>query len=164
MDFSVLWVEQNHQIRECHACNRVIAKSFNTGCHKSAFRVHSECFHYLYEVADCNMFCCFIQESVELPLTHPEYYEEMGIKPPKGVILYGPPGTGKCFYSMFYLQQIGNLQNLRRNLTVLGFWHPSDLQTSSLTYRGVTGTFLLYKKHFTRRQSLSARKLKICSY
>lgn len=37
-----------------------------------------------------------LQESVELPLTHPEYYEEMGIKPPKGVILYGPPGTGKC--------------------------------------------------------------------
>ncbi|KAK2104598.1 26S proteasome regulatory subunit 4 [Saguinus oedipus] len=34
-----------------------------------------------------------IKESVELPLTHPEYYEEMGIKPPKGVILYGPPGT-----------------------------------------------------------------------
>ncbi len=32
---------------------------------------------------------------MELPLTHPEYYEEMGIKPPKGVILYGEPGTGK---------------------------------------------------------------------
>ena len=31
---------------------------------------------------------------MELPLTHPEYYEEMGIKPPKGVILYGAPGTG----------------------------------------------------------------------
>lgn len=25
-----------------------------------------------------------IKESVELPLTHPELYEEMGIKPPKG--------------------------------------------------------------------------------
>merc|ERR1711962_505073 len=36
-----------------------------------------------------------INESVELPLTHPELYEEMGIKPPKGVILYGSPGTGK---------------------------------------------------------------------
>jgi len=36
-----------------------------------------------------------IKESVELPLTHPELYEEIGIKPPKGVILYGPPGTGK---------------------------------------------------------------------
>ena len=35
-----------------------------------------------------------LQESVELPLTHPELYEEMGIRPPKGVILYGPPGTG----------------------------------------------------------------------
>jgi 26S proteasome regulatory subunit T2 len=30
-----------------------------------------------------------------LPLTHPELYEEIGIKPPKGVILYGSPGTGK---------------------------------------------------------------------
>lgn len=36
-----------------------------------------------------------IKEAVELPLTHPEIYEDMGIKPPKGVILYGPPGTGK---------------------------------------------------------------------
>merc|ERR1711972_85700 len=36
-----------------------------------------------------------IKEAVELPLTHPELYEDIGIKPPKGVILYGPPGTGK---------------------------------------------------------------------
>merc|ERR1712057_65414 len=36
-----------------------------------------------------------IKEAVELPLTHPEMYEDIGIKPPKGVILYGVPGTGK---------------------------------------------------------------------
>lgn len=36
-----------------------------------------------------------IKESVELPLLFPELYEDIGIKPPKGVILYGPPGTGK---------------------------------------------------------------------
>lgn len=36
-----------------------------------------------------------IKEAVELPLTHPELYEDIGIKPPKGVILYGEPGTGK---------------------------------------------------------------------
>jgi len=36
-----------------------------------------------------------IKEAVELPLTNPELYEEVGIRPPKGVILYGPPGTGK---------------------------------------------------------------------
>lgn len=36
-----------------------------------------------------------IKEAVELPLTHQELYDEMGISPPKGVIFYGPPGTGK---------------------------------------------------------------------
>jgi 26S proteasome regulatory subunit T2 len=36
-----------------------------------------------------------IKEAVEMPLTHPELYEELGIKPPKGVVLYGEPGTGK---------------------------------------------------------------------
>lgn len=28
-------------------------------------------------------------------MTHPELYSEIGIRPPKGVILYGEPGTGK---------------------------------------------------------------------
>merc|ERR1719276_677627 len=36
-----------------------------------------------------------IKEAVELPLTHPELYEDVGIKPPKDVMLYGVPGTGK---------------------------------------------------------------------
>ena len=37
-----------------------------------------------------------IKEAVELPLTHPELYEEIGIRPPKGVVLYGEPGTLIC--------------------------------------------------------------------
>lgn len=36
-----------------------------------------------------------MKEAVELPLTHPELYDDIGIQPPKGVILYGVPGTGK---------------------------------------------------------------------
>lgn len=36
-----------------------------------------------------------IKEAVELPLTNPELYDDIGIKAPKGVILYGEPGTGK---------------------------------------------------------------------
>ncbi|ABL78081.1 CDC48 family AAA ATPase [Thermofilum pendens] len=36
-----------------------------------------------------------LREAVELPLRHPEYFREMGIDPPKGILLYGPPGTGK---------------------------------------------------------------------
>ncbi|PCN50067.1 AAA family ATPase [Candidatus Geothermarchaeota archaeon ex4572_27] len=34
-------------------------------------------------------------EAVEWPLKHPEFFEQMGIRPPKGILLYGPPGTGK---------------------------------------------------------------------
>lgn len=36
-----------------------------------------------------------IREAIELPLTHPELYAQIGIDPPRGVLLYGPPGTGK---------------------------------------------------------------------
>mgnify|MGYP003807200817 FL=1 len=36
-----------------------------------------------------------IVESVEWPLKRPAKFEEMGIRPPRGVLLYGPPGTGK---------------------------------------------------------------------
>lgn len=36
-----------------------------------------------------------LRETIELPLTNPELFLRVGIKPPKGVLLYGPPGTGK---------------------------------------------------------------------
>ena len=36
-----------------------------------------------------------VREMIELPMKHPELFEKIGIKPPKGVLLYGPPGTGK---------------------------------------------------------------------
>jgi len=36
-----------------------------------------------------------IREAIELPLTHFDLYTQIGIDPPRGVLLYGPPGTGK---------------------------------------------------------------------
>lgn len=36
-----------------------------------------------------------IREAVELPLTQGDLYSQIGIDPPRGVLLYGPPGTGK---------------------------------------------------------------------
>ncbi|CAL2027829.1 hypothetical protein CAEBREN_16611 [Caenorhabditis brenneri] len=36
-----------------------------------------------------------VREAVELPLTQGELYAQIGIDPPRGVLMYGPPGCGK---------------------------------------------------------------------
>ncbi|MBG0800097.1 CDC48 family AAA ATPase [Methylocystis sp. H4A] len=36
-----------------------------------------------------------IREMIELPLSHPEIFERLGMTPPKGVLLHGLPGCGK---------------------------------------------------------------------
>lgn len=36
-----------------------------------------------------------LREAVVLPMTHKDMFINIGIRPPKGVLLYGPPGTGK---------------------------------------------------------------------
>lgn len=34
-------------------------------------------------------------EAVVLPMTHKHMFDNIGIRPPKGILLHGPPGTGK---------------------------------------------------------------------
>jgi len=36
-----------------------------------------------------------VREAIELPLLQQHLYAQIGIDPPRGVLLYGPPGTGK---------------------------------------------------------------------
>ncbi len=36
-----------------------------------------------------------LKEAIEWPVKNPMSFRNLGVKPPKGVLLYGPPGTGK---------------------------------------------------------------------
>lgn len=36
-----------------------------------------------------------LTEAIVLPMTHKERFENIGIRPPKGLLMHGPPGTGK---------------------------------------------------------------------
>jgi len=48
-----------------------------------------------------------IREAVEYPLTQRERFEELGIRPPRGVLLYGPPGTGKTLIAKAVANESG---------------------------------------------------------
>jgi transitional endoplasmic reticulum ATPase len=47
------------------------------------------------DIGGCRKQLGLIREMVELPLRHPTLFKNLGIKPPKGVLMYGPPGSGK---------------------------------------------------------------------
>ena len=42
-----------------------------------------------------------VREAIELPLLQHHLYQQIGIDPPRGVLLYGPPGTGEFLYCLF---------------------------------------------------------------
>ena len=47
-----------------------------------------------------------LREAVQFPLQNPKLYRQMGISPPRGVLLYGPPGTGKTLLARSLAEEL----------------------------------------------------------
>ncbi|CUG89086.1 cell division cycle protein, putative [Bodo saltans] len=47
------------------------------------------------DIGGCRKQLVQIREMVELPIRHPELFKNIGIKPPRGILMFGPPGSGK---------------------------------------------------------------------
>ena len=48
-----------------------------------------------------------VREAVELPITHPEIFARLHIRPHKGILFYGPPGTGKTLLARAVARECG---------------------------------------------------------
>jgi len=48
-----------------------------------------------------------VREAIEYPLTHRQKFEDLGIEPPRGILLYGPPGTGKTLIAKAVASESG---------------------------------------------------------
>jgi len=57
-----------------------------------------------------------------LSLKHPEVFEQMGVRPPKGVLLFGPPGTGKTLLAKAAATESGANFIAVRGPEVLSKW------------------------------------------
>merc|ERR1711968_118535 len=59
------------------------------------------------DIGGCRKALALIREMVELPLRHPTLFKNLGIKPPRGVLMYGPPGTGKTLIGRAVANETG---------------------------------------------------------
>jgi transitional endoplasmic reticulum ATPase len=59
------------------------------------------------DIGGCRRQLGMIREMVELPLRHPQLFSNLGIKPPRGILMYGPPGCGKTLIARAIANETG---------------------------------------------------------
>lgn len=59
------------------------------------------------DIGGCRKQLAIIREMVELPLRHPQLFQSIGIKPPRGILMFGPPGTGKTLLARAVANETG---------------------------------------------------------
>jgi hypothetical protein len=74
-----------------------------------------------------------IREAVELPLTQGDLYRQLGIDPPRGVLLYGPPGTGACAAGLVLACGPSSVCVCTQHGLV---WHGPPVQTAVTVWEG----------------------------
>lgn len=86
------------QIRQ-FLCYKLVSRQIPTFCDvpfaNKFFRLDEKPDVQYSDIGGMDMQKQEIREAVELPLTHFELYKQIGIDPPRGVLMFGPPGCGK---------------------------------------------------------------------